>query len=134
MADLIDAAKAKPGGLFYATSGIAGGQHFAGEMLKHSAGIDMVHVPYKGSGASLQDAVSGQVKIVFGNVISAGPFLTAGSLRPLAVTSLARSPFFPDVPTVAEQGFPGFSVEDSYGIMGPPYIHTYTRVYTQTHT
>jgi tripartite-type tricarboxylate transporter receptor subunit TctC len=119
LADLIDAAKAKPGGLFYATSGIAGGQHFAGEMLKHSAGIDMVHVPYKGSGASLQDAVSGQVKIVFGNVISAGPFLTAGSLRPLAVTSLARSPFFPDVPTVAEQGFPGFSVEDSYGIMGP---------------
>lgn len=119
LAELIAEAKAKPGGLFYATSGIAGGQHFAGEMLKHSAGIDMVHVPYKGSGASLQDAVSGQVKLIFANVISAGPYLTAGSLRPLAVTSIKRSPFFPDVPTVAEQGFPGFSVEDSYGIMGP---------------
>ncbi len=119
LADLIKDAKANPGRNFYATSGIAGGQHFAGEMLKHSAGIDMVHVPYKGSGASLNDAVSGQIKIIFGNVISAGPFVASGRLRPLAVTSIKRSPFFPDVPTVAEQGFPGFEVEDSYGIMGP---------------
>ena len=69
--EFIAYAKANPGKHFYATSGIAGGQHFAGEMLKHSAGIDIVHVPYKGSGASLQDAVSGQVKLIFANVISA---------------------------------------------------------------
>ena len=116
LADLVNEAKANPGRHFYATSGIAGGQHFAGEMLKQSAGIDMVHVPYKGSGASVQEAVSGQIKIIFGNVISAGPHVAAGSLRPLAVTSAKRSPMFPDVPTVAEQGFPGFEVEDSYGI------------------
>ena len=66
----------------------------------------MVHVPYKGSGASLKDAVSGQVKIMFGNVISAGPFVASGALRGLAVTSLVRSPMFPDVPTAAESVFP----------------------------
>lgn len=119
LADLISDAKANPGRVFFATSGIAGGQHFAGEMLKQRAGIDMVHVPYKGSGASVQDAVSGQIKVIFANVISGGPFVTSGKLRALAVTSLQRSPFHPDVPTVAEQGFPGFSVEDSYGIAGP---------------
>jgi tripartite-type tricarboxylate transporter receptor subunit TctC len=119
LADLINEAKANPGKLFFATSGIAGGQHFAGEMLKQAAGIDMVHVPYKGSGASVQEAVSGQIKIIFGNVISAGPHVAAGSLRPLAVTGAKRSPMFPDVPTVAEQGFPGFEVDDSYAIFGP---------------
>jgi len=119
LADLIKEAKANPGGIFYATSGVAGGQHFAGEMLKQQAGIDMVHVPYKGSGASLKDAVGGQIKVIFGNVISASPYIKAGSLRPLAVTSLKRSPIFPDVPTVAELGFPGFEIEDSYGIIGP---------------
>ena len=119
LADLINEAKANPGKLFYATSGVAGGQHFTGEMLKHSAGIDMIHVPYKGSGASLKDAISGQVKIVFGNVISAGPYVAAGTLRGLAVTSLKRSPLYPDIPTVAEQGFPGFDIEDTYGIFGP---------------
>ncbi len=119
LADLINEAKANPGKLFYATSGVAGGQHFTGEMLKHSAGIDMIHVPYKGSGASLKDAISGQVKIVFGNVISAGPYVAAGTLRGLAVTGLKRSPLYPDIPTVAEQGFPGFDIEDTYGIFGP---------------
>jgi tripartite-type tricarboxylate transporter receptor subunit TctC len=119
LADLIAEAKTKPGQLFYATSGIAGGQHFSGELLKHRAGIDMVHIPYKGSGASLSDAISGQVKLIFGNVISAGPHLTSGALRPLAVTSIKRSPLFPDVPTVAEQGFPDYDIEDVYGIAGP---------------
>ena len=119
LGDLIKEAKANPGKLFYATSGVAGGQHFAGEMMKQRAGIDMVHVPYKGSGASLKDAVSGQVKIVFGNVISAGPFVASGALRGLAVTSLVRSPMFPDVPTAAELGFPDIDIEDSYGIFGP---------------
>ncbi len=117
--ELIAEAKANPGKLFYATSGIAGGQHFAGEMMKQSAGIDMVHVPYKGTGASLKDAVSGQVKIIFGNVISAGPFVQSGALRGLAVTGKDRSPMFPDVPTAAESGFPDIDIEDSYGIFGP---------------
>jgi tripartite-type tricarboxylate transporter receptor subunit TctC len=119
LAELIAEAKANPGKLFYATSGVAGGQHFAGEMLKQGAGIDMVHVPYRGTGASLKDAVSGQIKIIFGNVISAGPHVTAGSLRGLATTGIKRSPMFPDIPTVAELGFPGFDITDSYSIMGP---------------
>ena len=119
LAELIAEAKANPGKLFYATSGVAGGQHFAGEMLKQSAGIDMVHVPYKGTGASLKDAVSGQIKIIFGNVISAGPHVAAGSLRGLAITGIKRSATFPDIPTVAELGFPDFDITDSYSIMGP---------------
>ena len=119
LADLVAEAKAAPGKHFYASSGIGGGQHFAGEMLKQMAGIDMVHVPYKGSGASLRDAVSGEIKIIFGNVISSGPFITQGSLRALAVTSLKRSPLFPDVPTLDELGYKGFSVEDDYAIIGP---------------
>ncbi|WP_375459455.1 Bug family tripartite tricarboxylate transporter substrate binding protein [uncultured Enterovirga sp.] len=119
LVELIAMAKEKPGSLFYATSGIAGGQHFAGEMLKKQAGVDIVHVPYRGSGASLTDAVAGQVKLIFANVISAQPHLSAGKLRPLAVTSAERSPMFPDVPTVAEQGFPGFDISDSYGVIGP---------------
>jgi tripartite-type tricarboxylate transporter receptor subunit TctC len=119
LAELIAEAKANPGKHFYATSGVAGGQHFAGEMLKQSAGIDMVHVPYKGTGASLKDAVSGQIKIIFGNIISAGPHVASGSLRGLAITGLKRSSSFPDLPTVAELGFPGFDITDSYSIMGP---------------
>lgn len=119
LADLIADAKGKPGQLFYASSGIAGGQHFAGEMLKQAAGVDMVHVPYKGSGASLKDAVSGQIGVIFGNVISAGPYISAGSLRALAVTSKERSPVFPDVPTVGEAGYPQVEIEDQYGIIGP---------------
>ncbi len=119
LAELIAEAKANPGKLFYATSGVAGGQHFAGEMLKQAAGIDMVHVPYKGTGASLKDAVSGQIKIIFGNVISAGPHVASGNLRGLAMTGIKRSTTFPDIPTVAELGFPGFDITDSYSIMGP---------------
>jgi tripartite-type tricarboxylate transporter receptor subunit TctC len=118
LADLVKEAKAAPGKHFYATSGIAGGQHFAGEMLKLAAGIDLNHLPYKGSGASLKDAISGEVKIIFGNVISAGPHIQGGSLRALAVTSLKRSPMFPDVPTVAELGYP-IDVVDRYAIIGP---------------
>lgn len=119
LAELIAAAKAQPGKLFYATSGIAGGQHFAGEMLKQSAGIDMVHVPYKGTGASLKDALSGEIKIIFGNIISAGPHVASGALRGLALTSGRRSPLYPDLPTTAEQGFPQVDLEDTYGIFGP---------------
>ena len=119
LAELIAAAKAQPGKLFYATSGVAGGQHFAGEMLKSAAGIDMVHVPYKGTGASLKDALSGEIKIIFGNVISAGPHVASGALRGLAITSSRRSPLYPDIPTVGEQGFPQVDLEDTYGIFGP---------------
>jgi tripartite-type tricarboxylate transporter receptor subunit TctC len=119
LADLVAQAKAAPGQLFYASSGIGGGQHFAGEMLKQAAGIDMVHVPYKGSGASIKDAVSGEIKVIFGNVISSGPYITQGSLRALAVTSLKRSPILPDVPTLDELGYKGFEVDDNYGIIGP---------------
>jgi tripartite-type tricarboxylate transporter receptor subunit TctC len=98
---------------------VAGGQHFTGELLKMKAGIDMVHVPYKGSGASLKDAVSGQIKVIFGNVISAGPHIQAGSLRALATTGVKRSPMFPDLPTMAEAGYPGIEIEDRYAVIGP---------------
>lgn len=119
LADLVAEAKSKPGKLHYATSGIGGAQHFAGEMLKQAAGIDMVHVPYKGSGASIKDVVAGHVSIIFGNVISSGPYITQGSMRALAVAAPQRSPMLPDVPTMAELGFPGIDAQDYYGIIGP---------------
>jgi tripartite-type tricarboxylate transporter receptor subunit TctC len=120
--ELIALAKAKPGSLFYGTSGIASGQHFAGETLKMQANIDIVHVPYKGTGASLTDAISGQIPVIFANVISGRPHIVNGKLRAIAVTSAQRSPMLPDVPTVAEQGYPSVDVVDSYGIVGPAHL------------
>lgn len=119
IAELVAEAKAKPGKLHYATSGIGGAQHFAGEMLNQAAGIQMVHVPYKGSGASIKDVVAGHVSIIFGNVISSGPYIAQGSMRALAVAAPTRSPMLPDVPTLTELGYQGIDSQDYYGIIGP---------------
>ncbi len=115
-AELIAAARQAPGKLNYGTDGVGTSMHLTAEIIKLGAGVDIVHVPYKGTGLSIPDAVSGQIKIIFGNIISAGPHVASGSLRGLAITGLKRSSSFPDLPTVAEAGVPGYEASVWFGV------------------
>ena len=113
-------ALAKQGKLSYASAGAGGPQHVAGELFKTGLGLDITHVPYKGEAPALTDAVGGQVPVLFSNVPAITPYLQAGKLRPIAVTSLQRHPAFPDVPTIAEAArLPGFEVLTWYGLFAP---------------
>jgi len=116
VAELVAYAKANPGKLSFASPGLATGAHLAGELLKVEAGIDMLHVPYTGIAPALNDVVGERVSLMFLGISSALPFIRATSLRPLAVAALERSPLLPEVPLVAEQGYPGFDVTSWYGI------------------
>jgi tripartite-type tricarboxylate transporter receptor subunit TctC len=117
--DLIALAKAKPGHLRYASSGIGGFNHFGGELFNVMAGVKMIHIPYKGGGPSMLDVMTGQVEIVFGTLIQALPHIRSGKLKPLGVGSARRSPLLPDVPTVSESGVPGYDGSVWWGILGP---------------
>jgi tripartite-type tricarboxylate transporter receptor subunit TctC len=117
--ELIAAAKAKPGALSYGTVGLGLTQHMAGEYLKVLAGVDMLHVPYKGAGPAIVAALGGEIPIVITVAGSMAQYVQNGRLRALAVTGNERLGLFPNVPTVAEQGFPGFSVNEWFGIVGP---------------
>ncbi len=118
LADVIALARARPGGLNYASPGSGTGNHFATELLKAMAGIDIVHVPYPGAAQATTDTVGGQVQLMLNNMISAVPHIEAGRLRAIAVTSAQRSPALPDVPTFAET-LPGFEATTWYGMFGP---------------
>ena len=118
LAELVAAAKAKPGQLILATSGNGTAQHFAAEHWKLTTGIDMVHVPYRGAGPALNDLVGGQVKIGLLNVASSLPHIQGGRLRPLAVTSLKRNPALPDVPTFSES-IPDFDFAEWFALAAP---------------
>jgi tripartite-type tricarboxylate transporter receptor subunit TctC len=117
--ELIALAKAKPGQLTFASSGTGNATHLTFELFKSTAGIDIVHVPYKGGGPAMADLVGGQVAFSFASMPSALPYVQAGRLRAIAVGGATRSPLFPDVPTVAESGLPGFVSEDWQGILAP---------------
>jgi tripartite-type tricarboxylate transporter receptor subunit TctC len=117
--ELIDYAKANPGKLSYASSGNGAHIHVATEYLLYTAGINIVHVPYKGSGPALNDTVGGQVQMIFGSVATALQYVKSGRLRPLAVTTPKRIAAAPDVPTVAESGYPGWEVTNWHGLVGP---------------
>jgi tripartite-type tricarboxylate transporter receptor subunit TctC len=117
--ELIAYAKAHPGKLNYASASVASIGHLTGELLNHAAGIDLVHVPYKGSGQAVIDLLAGQVPMMFSGMSSVMPHLKAGKLRPLAVTGAQRSPAVPAVPTIAESGFPGFEATAWYGVLAP---------------
>ena len=117
--DLIDLAKAKPGQLNFASAGIGTPPHLAGELFKSMAGVDMVHVPYKGGGPALTDLLAGQVGLYFSGISSALPFVRDGRLRGIAVTSAKRTAVVPDMPTIAESGLPGFEVGNWYAILAP---------------
>lgn len=117
--ELIAYAKANPGKLNYASSGTGSSAHLGMELFKSLAHVDMVHVPYKGSGQALIDLLGGQVQLLLASAISAGPHLKAGKLRALGVTSGKRSPHLPDLPAIAEAGVPGFDVIGWYGLVAP---------------
>jgi tripartite-type tricarboxylate transporter receptor subunit TctC len=119
LADLLAEAKGNPNKLSYASWGNGSVSHLATEMLSVPAGVKMVHVPYKGVSPALMDVISGRVDCLFISIASAGDNFKVGKLRPLAISSKARSPLMPDVPTIAESGFPGFDVTLWYGVMGP---------------
>jgi tripartite-type tricarboxylate transporter receptor subunit TctC len=117
--DLIALAKAKPGAINYATSGNGSPGHFCAELLKKLAGIDMVHIPYKGAGPALIDVVGGHASLYFTSMPSAQPFVPSGRLRVIAQTSARRSPSMPDLPTVAEAGFSGYDITSWWGVLTP---------------
>ena len=117
--DLIALAKKQPNALSFASSGQGGISHLVGEQFKAVAGVQMLHVPYKGDSPALVDLVSGQVHLMFGTAVSFLPYVKAGRLNALAVTNPKRSPIVPSVPTVAESGLPGFEALQWFGVFVP---------------
>jgi tripartite-type tricarboxylate transporter receptor subunit TctC len=117
--ELIALAKARPGQLTYATSGPGGTGHMATELFSRQVGVKMLHVPYKGNAQALIDVIGGQVMLMFDQVSTSDSYIKAGKLRPLAVSSLTRSPLFPDLPTIDETGVKGFEDITFNGLVAP---------------
>lgn len=117
--ELIALAQQKPGQINFASSGIGSGTHVGGELFKLSAGIDVVHVPYKGTPEALNDTIAGRIHFVVTSIVPAVPLVRGGRLTGLAVTTRERAPTLPDVPTVAEAALPGFNYEGWYGLIAP---------------
>jgi tripartite-type tricarboxylate transporter receptor subunit TctC len=117
--ELIAVMKARPGKLTYASSGQGSVQHFAAEMFRQMAGVDIVHVPYKGSSQAMTDLIGGSVDINFDTMTAALPSVKAGKLRALAVTSPKRAAGVPELPTVAEAGLKGYAISTWYGLCAP---------------
>jgi tripartite-type tricarboxylate transporter receptor subunit TctC len=119
LADLIAAAKSNPGKMTFGTFGVGTSAHLAGELFKDMAKVDLTAVPYKGAAPGITDLIGGQIDVMFTTVASAASLVESGQLRAIAVTSAERSPAFPQVPTVAEAGVPGYAAESWYGLFAP---------------
>ena len=119
VAELIALAKAQPGKLTYASTGAGSSQHLSAELFKVMAGVDMLHVPYKGAAPAITDMVAGHVNLGFHNLVDVLPHVKAGTLRLLAVTSNRRTKPLPDTPTIAEAGVPGYQAEVWFGVFAP---------------
>jgi tripartite-type tricarboxylate transporter receptor subunit TctC len=119
VADFIKLAKEKPGSITYASSGIGGAGHLSGELLKTMAQVDLVHVPYKGGGPAMQGFLGGQVSSFFATPVSSISQIRAGRAKPIATTGSKRAALMPDVPTIAESGYPGYEALNWYGYLGP---------------
>jgi tripartite-type tricarboxylate transporter receptor subunit TctC len=117
--ELVALARARPGEIDYASGGAGGSPHLATELFKRMAKIDLNHVPYKGAGPALADVVAGQVQVMFANSAPALPHVRSGRLRALAISSMKRSPVAPDIPTVAESGYPGYQSDAVFGLVAP---------------
>ncbi len=117
--DLIDLAKKSPDKTTFASSGNGTSIHLSGELFKQLAGVQMTHIPYKGSSAALPDVMSGQVNVMFDNAPSVMPQIKGGKLKAIAVTSSVRSPALPNVPTIAEAGLPGYEASSWFGVLAP---------------
>jgi tripartite-type tricarboxylate transporter receptor subunit TctC len=119
IADFVKAAREKPGTITYGSSGIGGAGHLAGELLRLTAKIDIVHVPYKGGGPAMQGFLGGQTSAMIATPVSAVAHVKSGRAKPIATTGSKRAALMPDVPTVAEQGFPDYEVLNWYAFLGP---------------
>jgi len=117
--DLVALAKQKPGDLQYASAGIGSFQHLGGELFKLIAGVDILHVPFKGGGPAMVDIVGGHTKVMFSSMVQTVPQIKAGKLRPLGTGGLERSPALPDVPTIAEAGVMGYEAVNWWGVVAP---------------
>jgi hypothetical protein len=117
--ELVALAKSKPGKLSYASAGNGTAPHIAGELFKQMTGTDLLHIPYKGSAPAVTDTLAGQTQVMFPSLVAASGHVKSGKLRALAVTGKKRSPLFPELPTVAESGVPGFEVVQWYGLFAP---------------
>jgi tripartite-type tricarboxylate transporter receptor subunit TctC len=132
--ELVGLAKVRPGALNFASAGAGSSVHLAAELLKLKAGIDTVHVPYKGGAPALNDLLAGNVTYMIENMPQLLPQVQAGKIRALAVTSARRSPFLPDVPTIAESGYPGYEATTWFGMLGPKGLPADVRQRLQTDT
>lgn len=119
VAELVDLLKKNPGKINFASSGSGTSIHMAGELFKLRAGVDVAHIPYKGSANAVTDLIGGQVQYMFDNMPSAWPHVESGKLRALAVTTAERSKTAPNLPTMKESGFPDFDVSSWFGVIGP---------------
>ena len=119
LADYVKRAREKPGTVTYASSGIGGAGHLSGELLRLMANIDIVHVPYKGGGPAMQGFLGGQVESFFATPLSSIAQIKAGKARPIATTGSKRAALMPDVPTIAESGYPGYEALNWYAYLGP---------------
>jgi len=117
--ELIALAKSRPGALSYGSQGLGTTGHIGWERFKFMAGVDILHVPYKGAAPAVIDTLSGQIQMTFSNTVTSGAHIRSGKLRGLAITSLRRGELFPDMPTVSEAGVPGFELSNSYGYFAP---------------
>ena len=117
--DLLTLAKEKPGTLNYATAGIGSFQHLASELFKQQAGLDIVHVPFKGGGPAMMDVIAGNTQIAVGSLVQMLPQIKGGKLKALGIGSAKRIPALPDVPTISEAGVPGYEVTNWWGIAAP---------------
>jgi tripartite-type tricarboxylate transporter receptor subunit TctC len=119
LGELLALARSNPGAINYGSSGPGSNYHMAGELLKNLAGVDIVHVPYKGSTGARNDILSGQIQMLFDSVPTMAPMIKAGLVRALGTTGTTRSPILPDVPTIAEAGVAGFNASLWVGFMAP---------------
>jgi len=119
VADLVAMARTRPNGLTFASQGVGAGGHLLGEMLKMRTGANLQHIAYKGSAPALQDMLAGRVDLFFDAIITSGPHIREGRLKALAVASKNRLRWFPDVPTMAEAGFPGIELDFWFGLFAP---------------
>src|SRR5437867_5362967 len=117
--DLLAAAKERPGKLQYASAGVGSFQHLGGELFKLMAGVDLLHVPFKGGGPAMIDVIGGHTKVMFSSLVQTTPHIRSGKLRALGTGGLTRNPVLPDVPTIAEAGVPGYEAVNWWGVVAP---------------
>jgi tripartite-type tricarboxylate transporter receptor subunit TctC len=117
--ELVALAKSKPGEIQYASAGVGSFQHLGGELFKLEAGVDMLHVPFKGGGPAMVDVIGGHTKLLFSSLVQTTPHLKSGKLKALGTGGKTRSSILPDVPTIAEAGVPGYEATNWWGIMAP---------------